>query len=187
MKRFFRPLLVITLLTPLISNSKPYYDAQNLGAFAISVDLFFYIYDLLEEGATILELGSGTGTAELARYYKMYSIEHEKIWMDKYESTYIYAPIRKYKSFKWYNVDYLVDKLPEQYDLILIDGPPGPIGRYGFYHYMHLFNCNVPIIFDDTHRRAEVKLCQDVARKLNRSHRFIKCSDGKSFGVILPE
>lgn len=162
------------------------YNPQNLGGWAISVDLLIYIHKILPEGSTILELGSGTGTGELAKYYHMHSIEHAKDWVDRYNSEYIFAPIKNYDNYKWYDIDYLFNKLPEHYDLILVDGPPGPIGRYGFLHNLSLFNCNVPIIFDDTQRKAEITLCIDTAKTLNRPYKFIKCSDGKSFGVIIP-
>ena len=185
---FYLNVSILLSLTSTTLQTAPTFNAQNLGAFAISVDLFLYIYELLPEGSTILELGSGTGTAELARYYNVYSIEHDQKWMDLYNTEYIFAPIKNYKGYKWYDVSHLTDKLPKQYDLILIDGPPGPsVGRYGFFHHMDLFNCNVPIIFDDAQRKVEGKLCRDVAKKLNRSLKFFKCSDGKTFSVILPD
>ena len=168
------------LATPLTFNP------QNLGGFAISVDLLVYIHNILPEGSTILELGSGSGTAELAKYYKMYSVEHDRKWMNLYDSEYIFAPIKNYGRYKWYDINHLQNKLPNHYDLILVDGPPGPIGRYGFLHHLSLFNSSVPIIFDDTHRKEEVSLCVDTAKKVKRPYKFIKCSDGKSFGVIMP-
>ena len=156
----------------------------NLGGFSISKDLFLYISKVLEQGKTILELGSGFGTGELAKYYKMYSIEHNQEWLHKYNSTYIYAPIKDYKTYSWYDVTALNRYLPQKYDMILIDGPTGVIGRYGFFENLHLFNPEVLMIFDDVQREPELRLLKDVARKLNKSFAIYKCSDRKLFGVI---
>ena len=72
----------------------------GFGGWAISKTCFDYIRELLPGGKVILELGSGEGTAELAKYYRMYSIENQKEWINKYDSTYIYAPIKKYVNVK---------------------------------------------------------------------------------------
>lgn len=167
--------------------SKGYqYDNSALNGWAISSEMLDFILQTVEPGETILELGSGSGTGELAKFYTVYSIEHEREWMYKYNTNYIYAPIKNYGRYRWYNMDCLKN-LPTEYSLILIDGPPGPsIGRYGFYHHLHLFNVNVPIIFDDIHRKPELDLLKDVAKKLNRPFTKHKCSDGKIFGVIMP-
>lgn len=161
-------------------------EMRDFGGFSISFDLFHYIRQTLQVRSTILELGSGAGTQELARYYKMYSVEHDKNWLYKYDTTYIYAPIKHYTTYKWYDVDVLIHNLPKKYDLILIDGPTGTIGRYGFFENLHLFNWNVIMIFDDVQRVAELVLLKDVAKKLNKSFEIYQCSDGKKFGVIKP-
>ena len=177
----------LSLLLVLMPSSKAnLFNPSALGGWAISVELFMYIYNNIEHGKNILELGSGSATQELAKYYTMYSIEHDKKWMDKYETTYIYAPIKNYGSHRWYNTNFLVNKLPQEYDLILIDGPPGPIGRYGFNNHLNLFNSNVMMIFDDVQRGPELRLLKDVARKLHRPYKIIRCKDGKVFGVIRP-
>ncbi len=174
-------LSLLLLLTPL-SKAK-LFNPNALGGWAISKELFMYIYNTVEHGKNILELGSGSATQELAQYFTMYSIEHNKIWLDKYETTYIFAPIKNYGSYRWFNTVFL-NKLPKDYDLILIDGPPGPIGRYGFYHHLNLFNTNVTMIFDDVQRGAELRLLKDVARKLKKPYKIHYCKDGKRFGVI---
>ena len=47
------------------------------------------------------------------------------------------------------------------YDLILVDGPLGTIGRSGFYRNLALFRPDVPIILDDVDRKDELKLLKD--------------------------
>jgi hypothetical protein len=144
--------------------------------------LYQYILDLLPEGSTILELGSGWGTGELAKKYTMHSIENDRAWIGKYNSHYMYAPIVN----KWYDVEVLKRELPLiNYDLILIDGPLGLIGRIGFLRNIALFNTDVPLIFDDVHRKPEFELLQQVAHYLARPYEIITNKE-KSFGVILP-
>ena len=70
---------------------------------------------------------------------------------------------------KWYNTDILKGKLPDHYDLILVDGPPGFIGRHGFYTHLDLFKTDLTIIFDDVHRKAEYELMVHVGQKLQRN------------------
>lgn len=155
-------------------------NAYNFGGIAISRELFNYIRNNLEDGKTILELGSGWGTGQLAKHYKVYSIEHDPGWLNKYGSHYIYAPIKD----GWYDVEVLMRELPEHYDLILVDGPPGTIGRQGFFTNLHLFKSDVPIIFDDVDRKPELQLMQNTANILNRSYKIF-ASRNKKFGVLL--
>ena len=181
------------------------------GGWSITEMCFDYIRDILLEGKTILELGSGEGTKELAKHYKMYSIENYKEWIDKYDSTYIYAPIRKYQKESdkswwndeeinftapegissedgsvtqkgWFDPDIVKSELPKEYDLILVDGPNGMFGRGGFYKYLHWFKSDVPIIIDDIDRKAEEELMILVSKKLNRKYKVL--TDGVT-GVIL--
>jgi len=150
--------------------------------WSISKELFDYIRSILAKGKTILELGSGWASSELSKYYTVYSIEHNKYWLNKFNTHYIYAPIKD----RWYDTEILKNKLPKTYDLILVDGPPGPtIGRGGFYTNLHLFNTDVPIIFDDVNRQAEYDLMVKVANTLNRSFIIFDDSARKQFGVLL--
>ena len=191
MKKVFKekPLVLIyslcILLTPVYSVATPE-TQSNLGGWAIPVDLFRYICTNLKPGSTILEFGSGSGTQELSKHYTMYSIEHEKYWLDKYDTNYIYAPIKNYGNYRWYNIEAIIPALPKEYDLILVDGPTGTIGRYGFIHHLEWFNIEVPIIFDDIQRKPEKKLLTDMAKKLGRKFTVHRCPDGKAFGVIFP-
>lgn len=149
--------------------------------WSISKKLYGTIVSLLPEGSTILELGSGWGTGELAKKYTMYSIENDANWLNKYNSHYIYAPIVN----GWYDVAVLEQELPEQYDLILIDGPLGLIGRSKFFDNLALFNTNVPMIFDDVHRKPEFDLLVKVSTFLNRPFQIVT-DKNKQFGLILP-
>ena len=168
-------LLVIFITIPLKI------QCDGFGGFSIGKQLFNYVRSILPDGKTMLELGSGWASGEFSKHYTVYSIEDNLRWLNKYKTNYIHVPIKS----NWYNADILKNKLPDHYDLILVDGPLGLIGRQGFCTYLHLFKINVPIIFDDTHREEDYKLCMDVARKLGKEVQIIQ-DPPKSFGVILP-
>ncbi len=156
-------------------------EESRFGGWSISEQLFKYIRKILPEGCTILELGSGQGTAELAQHYHMISVEHDKKFLNLYPSSYIHAPIVN----GWYDTRILEQQLKDlSYDLILVDGPTGAIGRGKFLDNLHLFNFAVPIIFDDTNRIPEYELCIKTAEKLGRPFEIITTDPQKTFGII---
>lgn len=159
-----------------MTNSSPF------GDWAISQQLFDWLSDALPEKATILELGSGPGTQQLARRFRMVSVEHDPDFVGLYDSTYIYAPIVN----GWYDasiIDEALSQLALQYDLLLVDGPPKRIGRAGILQNLGLFSLTKPIVLDDVHRDPERQLLDDLARHTGRQHKIF--SDGvKSFGVL---
>jgi hypothetical protein len=149
---------------------------SNFTGWAITKQLFNKITEILPSG-TILELGSGKGTQELAHYgYKMYSIEHDKYWLNRYYTKYIYAPIVN----EWYDPECLIN-LPK-YDLLLIDGPDS-IDRHIFLNYISLFNTNVPIILDNVDFPPVEYLMKELSREINRKYEVFTTKRNK-FGVI---
>lgn len=166
---------------------------DKLGGWAIQESCYEFIKKTLSEGSTILELGSGIGTDYLSKHYTMYSIENYLEWVDKYNSTYIFAPIESYndkwsapdlpgehapKQSGWYNPELLKNNLPESYDLILVDGPNGMFGRGGFLKHIDMFNTNVPIIFDDIDRESEMQLMIKVAEHIKRKYYILDNKTG---------
>lgn len=144
----------------------------QLGGWAISQEVIDWICQNYPKGARIVECGSGLGSYALAlEEYEVYSIEHNRRWVNKYKHEklhYIYAPIRRRRRGGWYPVDPIKKGLPEKYDLIIVDGPTGRIGRYGFLKNIELFNSDLTIIFDDIDRPAEKKLFKDTQDYLQR-------------------
>ena len=149
-------------------------------AWSISQELFNFVRYVLPKGSTMVELGSGWASSQFSKFYTVYSVEHDKRWLNKYNTNYIYAPIVN----RWYDPQTLEKELPQKYDLILVDGPLGTIGRGGFYKYLHLFNTDVIIIFDDVERQAEYNLMCNVSDALNRNFTIFTDSFGKKFGII---
>jgi len=157
---------------------------KTFGGWSITKELFDFIRSELPEGKVLLELGSGWGSSQFSQYYTVYSIEHNPRWLGKYNTNYIHVPIKN----KWYNPEILKKKLPDNYDLILVDGPPGFIGRNGFYTHLNLFNTDLTIIFDDVDRKTEYELMIRVGQKLQRNIVILNSDEShKKFGVILYE
>lgn len=166
---------------------------MSFGGFAIDEELFLYIKEILPEGKTILELGSGEGTAELVKHWNVYSVEDKKKWLGKYHDQYIYAPLKVHKLIKklpgdvWYNSQILSLHLPKRYDLLLIDGPcREDASRSGLIKYKSLFNLDVPIIFDDVNRTQDWDVAVRLAGILRRPITIHNTHKSKYFGVILP-
>ncbi len=159
-------------------------NKENFGGWAFSIELFNWVLNNLSTGKTILELGSGTGTIELANHYKVYSIEHEEKWVGYAKrSNYIYAPIIQYEGYKWYDKEIVKKSIPKEYDLLLVDGPQGDIGREGFLHNIELFKTNIPIIIDDSNRPVEAGIRNNLAKKFNKKI-LIFDGAGKKFSVL---
>ncbi len=166
------------------------------GGVSVSEAAVEFIKTILEEGKTILELGSGPGsTVGLGKIYNLYSVENQPEWMDKFPTytTYINCRSKPYDdeytkpdefqdNISWYHPDDLFPNLPEHYDLILIDGPGGVghgWGRGGFWKHIDKFNTDVPFVFDDVER--EMKLVKLVSEYVNRD--YVLLEDGVT-GVI---
>ena len=106
----------------------------------------------------------------------MYSIEHDKKYLNKYDSIYIYAPIVN----GWYDIKEVPD-----YDLLLIDGPPSTIDgwvRLKFMDHIDLFKLDVPIVIDDVNRKPERMLMEQIAEHAGRFYTVY--GDVKKFAVV---
>jgi glycosyltransferase involved in cell wall biosynthesis len=131
-----------TILTSLQKN--------KLGGWSIEKELLAFIGKILLDGKQILEFGSGTGTEALLKKYEVTSIEHDLNYAKTRGKNHlcIYAPIKN----AWYERNSVKNALKRAPDLLLIDGPPGPL-RIGILDNLDLFtNINIPIIFDDIDR-----------------------------------
>lgn len=171
-------------------------NSVNLGSVNISYNCINLIRSVIPENSTILELGSGAGTVVLSQYFKMFSVENQPEWFNKYPdaTTYINCRSMMYDSvytapdipenYGWYHTDDIFPNLPEHYDLILVDGPGGHHwGRGGFLKHLDKFNTSVPIVFDDVNRQPELQLMKMVAKQLNRDCAVLE--NDNHIGIIL--
>jgi hypothetical protein len=157
----------------------------------IHANMIEHLRSIIPPESTILELGSGHGSVKLAETFKVYSIEHSRKWYGLFpEINYIWAPLVPYKdtyfhkATHWYDHKILETALPDSYEAIIVDGPPGTVGRGGFYTYLDLFKTDVPIFFDDVRRLWEFRLMGMVAGKLNKNPTVYNCQTSKWYGVI---
>lgn len=135
-------------------------------------EIIAWINDNLSIGNTILEFGSGQGSVALSSRFNLISVEHDEKWLNLSNGTYIHAKIvenpisSQYKQTGWYNPESLVE-LPEFADLIIVDGPPGDIGRIGLLHHLALLPKSNYWIIDDTDREAEAILLDNLVSELD--------------------
>jgi hypothetical protein len=155
----------------------------DMGTWAIGDSLLQFIYSALPEGASLLELGSGIGTQELAKKFQMTSIEHYSGWIGIYDTNYIHAPLID----DWYDRSIISSSLGNGYAGILVDGPSGSERRANFIWNVDLFDLSKWIFFDDIHREPECSCFIKLADKLGRQHAMVKDNKGKAFGVIVPK
>ena len=152
------------------------------GGWAISKQLFDWLLDALPKKSTILELGSGAGTQQLAKHFRMISVEHDSDFVGRYDSKYIFAPIVN----GWYDAAIIgneLSRLSVRYDLLLVDGPPQQIGRAGILQNLGLFDLTKPIVLDDVNRGPEREILEALAKRVGRQHQIFS-DDVKSFGVL---
>ena len=141
--------------------------------FPVDLGVLTAIRQLVEPGSTIVELGSGNGTNRLVKEFTVYSIEDDIRWIGYCEgSNYIHAPLVEStvqdESITWYDSEKIKKEIPENYDLILVDGPAGKIGRNGLLSNLDLFRKDVPFVIDDTLRNHECDIARNMAYLLNR-------------------
>lgn len=141
--------------------------------YPIDIGVLTAIRQLAPRGSTIVELGSGNGTNRLVDEYSVHSVEDDDKWIGYCEgSNYIHAPLvslgEDEEAPNWYDPEVLRTSLPDDYSLILVDGPAGEKGRDGLLKHLELFRTDVPFVIDDTLREHECRIAREMAYLLNR-------------------
>jgi hypothetical protein len=158
-------------------------EEQIFGGHSITEEMYSWITKVLPEGKTLLELGSGRATELFTQKYKVYSVEDDPYWVDATESTYIYAPL---VNDEWYDADILKAELPEEYDLLLVDGPRTQDRRLHILKHLDLFRKDVPWIFDDVNQPKNLDTFLKAAEMTGREYLIVEVG-AKTGGIIYPE
>ena len=131
------------------------------------------VQELIPEGSTIIELGSGVDTIHLIKNHKVYIVEDDETSLGKCEgSNYIHSPIvfsegSEDKTF-WYDSELLKDSLPENYDLLLIHISRFNRGIDGLIRNLDTFRKDIPLIFEQGTGKYELSIAEDISFILNR-------------------
>tara|TARA_B110000914_G_C15516320_1_gene473772 strand:+ start:2271 stop:2852 length:582 start_codon:yes stop_codon:yes gene_type:complete len=127
-------------------------------------DIFKFLKSTFDSGSKILEFGSGDGTALLAEYFEICSIEHDEEWAKKIATTCHLIPItsneysEQHSQVGWYDRKLVEAIIPDEIDIVIIDGPPGTIGRHGVLSILNSMPKSATYIVDDVHREQELDL-----------------------------
>ena len=133
----------------------------------------------LSEGKQILELGSGFGTAELVKRWKVRSIEENAEFINKFHDDYVHCPIVD----EWYDVKPLECLIDFSWDLLLIDGPAYG-RRSNMIKHLHLFNLSQGqiIVVDDVERDDDSQALSILESKLREKFKITR-EDFDSIGT----
>lgn len=136
----------------------------------------------MPKGSTVLELGSGTTTQELSKFYKVYSIEDDANYLHFNEKeNYIYA-IRDGDGF--YS-DSKLSNLPS-YDFLFVDGPATSDRMEKFIEHIHFFDQSKTWFLDDLTYEKYVRGFESIQKLFGE--RFMRFDiNPKPFAVILGE
>ena len=149
--------------------------------------------------SSILECGSGLttllmGAIAMRRGIQLHSLEHDAEWHARVTDavgafgltnvTVHLAPLRDYGSFDWYDVK--LDALPDDFSLIVCDGPPGVTrgGRSGMLPIMRAkLAAAFSILIDDTNRAGEGQLALQWENELSATRG--RHSAGRGFASLV--
>lgn len=163
------------------SDTLPPSPAAPESVWALPYEVFGFLRTHLQMGAVVVELGSGEGTALLVDMCgKVYSIEHDPRWVGHAKgANYIHAPIVD----GWYSPTAIKAGLPDRIDCLIVDGPPGDIGRGGLLAHLEMFG-TCPVVVDDVHRRPEFLLAASIAEHRNANLTVHHLKGGRAFATI---
>ena len=133
-----------------------------------------FVIEHVKPGAVVVEFGSGHGSEMLSKHFDLYSFEHDETWLGVTSSTYIHAPIKEnqYATEEgekgWYDLEIVKQNWPKDPQCVIVDGPPGSIGRTGILSMLEELASVSLILVDDIDREAELQLSHSLSTRLDR-------------------
>lgn len=161
------------------------YGWGNLGWSAMHSYLKRVLVEANTTEGPILECGSGLssilmGIIAQRRNLELYSLEHQEVWAEKVRNhqraqgvknaKVLVCPITSFGDFDWYDAP--VNEMPNNFSLIICDGPPGQTkgGRYGLLPVMvNNLRAKSLILFDDYVRDGEKTVVEKWKKEYNIS------------------
>lgn len=154
----------------------------------LPIEAFEWIENNIEAGSKLLEFGSGHGSNRLTARFELWSVEHDEDWLEITESNYIHAPIvpnevsTREGEIGWYDPERF-DLFPPRVSLIIIDGPPGHIGRSGILAYLDILPQTDYLLIDDVDREPEKSLCTNILKIFDSEVNIIRSVHLRSDGT----
>lgn len=133
-----------------------------------------FVLQHVEPGSVVVEFGSGHGSEVLSKHFDLHSFEHDEAWLGVTSSTYIHAPIEENQHATeagetgWYDVEIVRQNWPKDVQCVIVDGPPGFIGRTGILTILDELRDVPMILVDDIDRQAELQLLDKLSTRLDR-------------------
>lgn len=152
--------------------------------FAIAPELWEAIAEHIQPGTATLEFGSGLSTWLFDAVNAAHTaIEHQAAWSWRCRTR----PLSPQTTIElcpicdgWYDWQPL-----RPYDVVLIDGPPGSIGRAGVLNVVDQLCHDTTVLFvDDVQRDPERAIADEIVNRLNRPLATIDCNDGRRAAMI---
>lgn len=169
-----------------VTNVQPYTDRRLLDTDGWAMDsvLGENLLQLVDEGPdNIVELGSGHSSVLMAArlaehdHGHLTSVDHLERFADRTRdwlrergvgdrATVVFAPLADHeidgRAWPWYDMAVLEEALPATIDLLVVDGPPGELGRDARWPAVPLLKSrlagDVAIILDDGDRGDETRI-----------------------------
>jgi len=169
-----------------VGNVLPYTGDQLLGTDGWAMDGVFgeNLLQLIDElPEHVVEVGSGHSSVLMASRLAghgqghLWAIDHLERFADRTRgwirergagdfATVVHAPLADHEidgeTWPWYDMEVLADALPDRIDLLVVDGPPGKLGKDSRWPAVPLLKerlaGDVAIILDDGDRSDETRI-----------------------------
>ncbi|MDX1578583.1 MAG: class I SAM-dependent methyltransferase [Gemmatimonadota bacterium] len=187
-------------------NIRPFTGSRMLGTDLWALDAIFAetIAQLLnEEPEHVVEAGSGHSSVLIAArldhlgHGHLTSLDHleefagrTREWIAdrglEDRATVVHAPLAEHEvageRYTWYSMDAAADRLPARIDLLIVDGPPGKIGKDARWPAVPLLLDRLApdavILLDDGDRADETRIAYSWHEMLGGSIRYLPGGKG---------